>query len=339
MAMTAAVLGAGYFAGFHHEAWDRMDDVTLIGVANRTVAKAEATGFPAFGSLVELFETAGVPDIVDIATNPPTHKQAVQDAIDAGCRMIVCQKPFCTSHEEAIEVTEVAEAAGANLVVHENFRWQPWYRVMKAAMDRGDIGTVLQCTFRLRPGDGQGPEAYLDRQPYFQTMEKFLVRETAVHWVDTFRYLMGPVHSVYADLRKMNPVIAGEDAGYILFDHGNGVRSIFDGNRLLDHKAENHRMTMGEGLIEGTEGTLSLHGDGSVWLRKFHAMEETVLMEPYVGHPFGGDCVFMLCDHVAKFMRGEGELENRARDYLKVIEMEEAIYASDQAGSRQDVSP
>ncbi len=339
MSLTAAVLGAGYFAGFHHEAWDRIDGVTLVGVANRTISKAEATGFPAFASLKDLFDAVGVPDIVDVATAPATHVEAVTDAIEAGCKMIVCQKPFCQDMEEALALTARAEAAGVDLVIHENFRWQPWYRCMKAAMDRGDVGTVLQGTFRLRPGDGQGPTAYLDRQPYFQEMQKFLVHETAVHWVDTFRYLFGPVSSVYADLRKLNPAIAGEDAGYILFDHGAGVRSIFDGNRLLDHSADNHRMTMGEALVEGTDGTMSLFGDGSVRLRKFGATDDVMLMEPYVGHPFGGDCVFLLCEHVAKYLRGEADLENRARDYLKVLEMEDAIYTSSETGCRQEVSP
>ena len=39
------------------------------------------------------------------------------------------------------------------------------------------------------------------------------------------------------------------------------------GNRLADHKAENRRLTMGEMLIEGSEGTLRLDGDGALWLR------------------------------------------------------------------------
>lgn len=337
MSLTAAVLGAGYFAGCHHEAWNRMDGVTLVGVANRTLAKATATGFPAFASLNEMFDAVGTPDILDVATAPETHVQAVHEAIAAGCRMIICQKPFCVDFAEAKALTATADAAGANLVIHENFRWQPWYRAMKAAMDRGDIGTALQGTFRMRPGDGQGPEAYLDRQPYFQQMPRFLVHETAVHWVDTFAYLFGPVRSVYADLRRVNPAIEGEDAGYILFDHGEGGRSIFDGNRLLDHKAQDRRLTMGEALIEGTDGSLSLRGDGSVWLRKFGAMDETTLAEPYTGGYFGGDCVFRLCEHVARFLRGEGALVNAASDYLKVLEIEEAIYKSSETGCRQDI--
>ncbi len=71
------------------------------------------------------------------------------------------------------------------------------------------------------------------------------MHETAVHWIDTFRYLFGNPLAVYADLRQINPVIAGEDAGMILFDHPGGVRSLFDGNRHIDHAADNHRRTMG----------------------------------------------------------------------------------------------
>ena len=67
--------------------------------------------------------------------------------------------------------------------------------------------------------------------------------------------------------RRLNPSIAGEDAGIILFDFAAGPRGVFDGNRLADHAAENRRLTMGELLIEGEGGTLALNGDGGISLR------------------------------------------------------------------------
>ena len=119
--------------------------------------------------------------------------------------------------EEAEEIVRIGEEAGIDLIIHENFRFQPWYREMKRWIEAGRFGDLHSVSFRLRPGDGQGPRAYLDRQPYFQDMP-LLVHETAVHWVDTFRFLMGPIKAVTARLRKVNPVIAGEDAGYIIFE-------------------------------------------------------------------------------------------------------------------------
>lgn len=82
------------------------------------------------------------------------------------------------------------------LVVHENFRFTPWFRECRRLVDAGHFGRLHGISFRLRPGDGQGPHAYLDRQPYFQTMPQLLVRETAVHFIDSFRYLMGDVIAV-----------------------------------------------------------------------------------------------------------------------------------------------
>ena len=46
-------------------------------------------------------------------------------------------------------------------------------------------------------------------------------------------------------IAKAQSVIAGEDAGLVLFEHGSDVRFVFDGNRLVDHAAQNRRLTMG----------------------------------------------------------------------------------------------
>jgi hypothetical protein len=52
------------------------------------------------------------------------------------------------------------------------------------------------------------------------------------------------------------------------------------GNRLADHKAENRRLTMGEMLIEGSEGTLRLDGDGGLWLRSHGEKHLQNFVEP-----------------------------------------------------------
>ncbi|MEM8804272.1 MAG: Gfo/Idh/MocA family oxidoreductase [Pseudomonadota bacterium] len=222
----------------------------------------------------------------------------------------------------------MADAAGVPLVVHENFRFQPWYRSIKQAILNGAVGDPLQLTFRLRPGDGQGADAYLDRQPYFQTMPRFLVHETLVHWIDTFRFLFGAPDAVFADLRKLNPVIAGEDAGFVLFRYTDGRRAMIDGNRLLDHAATNTRCTMGEAWVEGTGGTLRLSGDGAVTARDFGDLEERVLLRPSTHEGFGGDCVYHLQRHVIDALDNGHGFENEARDYLGVIAIENAIYQS-----------
>lgn len=331
--LRVACVGAGYFSQFHYGSWSRMPDVEPVGSCNRDIEKAKATGWPAFDDLTQMLSEQS-PDILDIILPPVAHAETIRMALAHGVKWMICQKPFCNDLPEAKAIVAEAEAAGAIIVVHENFRFQPWYRAVKKALDDGSVGTLQQVTFRLRPGDGQGAEAYLDRQPYFQEMEKFLVHETGVHWVDTFRYLLGDPCVVYADLRKVNPVIAGEDAGYVLFDHPNGVRALFDGNRSLDHAADNRRRTMGEALLEGTKGTLSVKGDGSVTLRAFGELVESEILPADEWDGFGGDCVHALQSHAVSGFLGQTPLENVAADYLKVIEIELAIYESAETGRK-----
>lgn len=337
MTLRVACLGAGYFSRFHYDSWRRMEGAEAVAACDRDPVKAKATGLKAFETLDTMLSEI-TPDILDVILPPDGHSVALKTAIAAGVRTIICQKPFATSLEEATALTCAAEQAGARVIIHENFRFQPWFRAIKRALDTALIGDLHQITFRLRPGDGQGPDAYLNRQPYFQTMPRLLIHETAVHYIDTFRYLVGPPKSVYADLRSMNPVIQGEDAGYVIFEHDSNVRAVFDGNRHLDHAATNLRRTMGEALIEGTAGTLELLGDGSVLHRTFGTQSARQILEPDQSAQFGGDCVHALQKHVVSGVVTGSAIENTAREYLDVIRIKDAIYRSAETGQKMYVS-
>lgn len=331
--IRVAGAGAGYFSQFHYGSWRRIPEVDLISVCDIQRDKATATGLHSYDNLSAML-TAESPDLLDIILPPDAHAETIRTALSHGVRWMICQKPFCRSLTEAEEIVREAENAGAVIIIHENFRFQPWYRAIKSALMRGDLKTQLQATFRLRPGDGQGPRAYLDRQPYFQTMPRFLVHETAVHWIDTFRFLFGNPVAVYADLRRVNPVIAGEDAGYVIFEFADGMRAVFDGNRSLDHAADNLRRTMGEALIEGTGGALMLDGSGAVSFREFGARRAAQLLPPNAWDGFGGDCVHALQQHVISGLLNGTDLENTGSDYLDVIRIEQAIYKSDAEGRK-----
>ncbi|MEM6387122.1 MAG: Gfo/Idh/MocA family oxidoreductase [Pseudomonadota bacterium] len=335
--VQVACVGVGYFSQYHYQSWARIDDVWLIAACDSEVDRAKATGLPAFADLSQMLARQK-PDLLDVILPPASQADAIRIALEAGVKWIICQKPFCRSLAEAEALSAEADAKGATIVIHENFRFQPWYRAIKRVLDSGDCGEIHQARFHLRPGDGQGEAAYLDRQPYFRQMPRFLVHETAIHWVDTFRYLFGTPVSVYADLRQINPAISGEDAGFILFDHANGVRSLFDGNRHLDHVSDDLRRTIGTAVIEGSEGTLELRGDGSVSLRRFGDTAERIILAPDEGSGFGGDCVHALQSHVISALLNGTVLENTAPDYLEVIRIEEAIYLSAALGCKQGLN-
>ena len=333
------VLGAGYFARHHLRAWRDHPEVRLLAVVDRDPGRAGAAASAFGGRAVPDLEAALAlgPDLVDVALPPEAHLPAIERCMAARVP-VICQKPFCGGIEGARRAAALAQAAGTPLVVHENFRWQPWWRRVRAEIEAGRIGEPYQVTIRLRPGDGQGPRAYLDRQPYFRTMPRLLVHETAVHLIDVMRFLLGGLLGepewVWADLRRLNPAIAGEDAGLIVLGFPGGARGLFDGNRLADHAASDRRRVMGEAWAEGSAGTLSLDGDGGLALRAHGADAARPIPLDFPADRFGGGCVDALQSHVVGHLTRGASLENEAVAYLRVMEVVEAVYASAREGRR-----
>jgi predicted dehydrogenase len=334
--LRIATVGAGYFSQFHYDGWSRIAGVHLEALCALDRAEAEVAakhyGVPrAFGEIEAMLDEVR-PDLLDIITPPATHLALVRAAARRGIG-VICQKPLAPTLAEAEELVRVAEDADILLVVHENFRFMPWFRQARELIDQGRLGPLHSVHFRLRPGDGQGSEAYLGRQPYFQKMERFLIHETGIHFIDSFRYLMGEVSAVTARLRRINPAIAGEDTGYVVFEFASGATGLFDGNRLNDHVAQDYRLTMGEMHLEGERGVLRLDGSGRLWWKPQGGAEA---QEPYdwTARGFAGDCVHALQNHVVRHLRDGAPLMNRGRDYLANMTIEEAIYQSHDQGRR-----
>lgn len=324
--MRVAVVGAGYFGQFHLDAWARMEGADLVAVAERDAAKADGAGVPVYAEAAEMAR-AERPDIIDIAAPPAAHGELIA-ALAPLCPRLICQKPFCRDLAEAEAALAAAANAGARIIVHENIRNQPWHAEAGRLIAEGAVGDLYQAHFAMRPGDGRGEDAYLSRQPYFQKMERFLVHETAIHWIDLFRAWFGEPAGVYADLRRLNPAIAGEDAGLIVLDWADGRRAVIDGNRLCDHIAEDRRLTMGDMTVEGTDGTLRIDGLGRIWLRRFGSNEEREHVYSWTPRNFGGDCVYLSSKQYLEAFRGGAAHPTDAAAYLANIRIENAVYES-----------
>ena len=319
-----------------------MRDVEIVAICNRDIVAAQQIaknyGIPKCYSDIRTMLEAVEVDLIDIITPPITHKSAVETAIELGVN-VICQKPFAENLAQAEGLVSAAKAAGISLCIHENFRFMPWMRKIAQLLNKDLFGDIYNVRFAMRTGDGQGSDAYLARQPYFQTMPKLLIHETAVHFIDCFRYLFGEPDSLYASLKRCNPVIKGEDAGLVIFEYPKGMTVTFDGNRLLDHASSNPRRTFGEMMIEGTKATLRLDGEGRIYIRQFTELEEVEQQYHWQDKGFGGDCVYALNRHVADhFLKGT-VLENSAEQYLKNIRLEEAIYQSHTQGRRIVLQP
>ena len=338
--LRGVCIGAGYFSHFQYEAWNRIPEVDIVAFCNRDAVRSkevqERFGLETrYTDYREMLDRER-PDFVDVITPPGTHAEICAEAGARGID-IICQKPLAPTLEEAQGLVDRAKRDGVRLMVHENFRFQPWHRKIKGLMDSGILGERLHSlSFRTRTGDGWGEEAYIPRQPYFREYPRLLVYETGIHFIDTFRYLGGEIARVTAWLRKLNPVIQGEDCGLLVFEFENGAIGQWDANRYNEPpEGINARYTFGEFLVEGDQGSVRLGFDGSISLQRLGDKAQSIDYQPSK-EGFAGDCVYATQRSFIDHLQGGDAFETSGEDYLRSIAVQEAIYTS--AQSREPVA-
>ena len=332
MKLRGIAIGAGYFSQFQHEAWSRIPEVQILSVVSRNLDRARETAAKfnlphaaAWAELPALLD-ATKPDFIDIITPPETHLELVKLAAARGIA-VICQKPLAPTWDEAVAVVAEAKRAGLRFLVHENWRWQPWYREMKRQLDAGVLGELFSISIRMRMGDGWPEDAYLARQPFFRTYPRLLVHETGVHFLDTFRFLGGEITSFYARLQKRNAAIAGEDAGQIVCGLASGATAILDASRYNETDTPDPRYTFGTVRLDGSKGHLELDTDGNLTLKPLGQSARRIDYA-HERRGFAGDCVYALQRHFVDCMLAGREFESTGDDYLKTVALVEACYRS-----------
>jgi len=315
--LRGAIIGCGYFGRIQLESWTRVPGVEILAACDADLARAKDCALRVYASAEEMLAKEQL-DFLDIATRPESHLRLVRLAANAHLPTI-CQKPMAPNWADAVAMVEEAEAAGIPLMIHENWRWQPWYRAVKRMIDRGDIGQPIGYWFRTRRRDGVGPEPY-PNQAYFRGLSRFLIDELLVHHVDTARFLFGDIASVYAQARRVNPVIVAEDQALLIATHTGGLLGTIDGHRFLDPEPDGP--ALGEAGFEGDAGSLHVSATGDV----FNGRER--VWENQVREGYRGDSVRAAQHHFVACLRTGGAFETGGRNYLQTFAVVEAAYRS-----------
>ena len=328
--LKGVAIGAGYFSKFQYEAWNRIPEVEITALCNSNLERAKGImaqyGVKKHYTDYKEMILKEKPDFVDIITPPETHFEMCKFAADNGVH-IICQKPLAPTYKASKQIVDYVSKTNVRFVVHENFRFQPWHREIKTMISNGVVGNLFNLNFRSRMGDGWGEDAYLARQPYFRDYKKLLIYETGVHFIDTFRYHAGEVKDVYALLKRLNPVIKGEDSGLMILNFESGATAVWDANRYNENNFKTSRYTFGEYLIEGSKGSIRLYPDGKITLQELGKAEKE---HEYVHHNIGfaGDCCYIFQRDFVDNLVADLPFETGGHNYLKTLKVQEAVYAS-----------
>jgi predicted dehydrogenase len=139
---------------------------------------------------------------------------------------ILCQKPLAPTLAEAMDLVRTL-ATGTRLMVHENWRFRPYYRQVAQWLREDVIGKprMAQMTM-LSSGlvaNDAGKLPALERQPFMRTEPRMLVNELLIHHLDVLRFLLGPLEVLSARLRRYCTDIVGEDSALIHLQSASGA--------------------------------------------------------------------------------------------------------------------
>ncbi|MEO1019042.1 MAG: Gfo/Idh/MocA family oxidoreductase, partial [Pseudomonadota bacterium] len=270
--LRGTMIGCGFFAANHLQAWAEIEDVDLVAVCDREESKAavwaERLSIDAVFADAERMLAETKPDFVDICTTVETHRPLVELAARHEIPAI-CQKPFAETWEDGVAMVEACRLAGVPLLIHENFRWQRPFIELQQQLKTGVIGTphFARLTFR----HGVFEDLYAN-QPYLKTAKHFAIMDVGIHLYDLARFLMGEVKDVACRTQRLHPEVVGEDAVVSTLGHESGAISVVDISFYAKQEPEIFPETLV--WIQGEEGALELDRHYKLFVRKPGALEE-----------------------------------------------------------------
>lgn len=218
---SVAIIGCGKHGadrvGFaighaHAEAWKRADpslrlltvDPSAENLAN-LADRFDVAPADRFAGTSALY-AAVTPDFVSVCTWPGLHASQAKEAIAAGVKWIVCEKPMAADIAEVREMLAASRKAGAQMAIPHQRCFNPMNQLARRLIVEGAIGDGLILEGRVA-GDWD-------------------ILAWTVHWFDLARFLLDskPV-SVLAgcdvtDVRRYNHAVENASTIFVEFDNG-----------------------------------------------------------------------------------------------------------------------
>ena len=155
--LKIGIIGTGWIADAHMEAYKHMPDVEIVAGADLIPGKAEAffkkhgvEGVRCYNSDEELIANEKDLDGVSICTYNCQHAPCAIHALNAGINVML-EKPFTVTTEEAVEVMRAEKKSGKVLTIGFQPRFDPNMQMIKKIVESGELGKI----YYIQTGGGR----------------------------------------------------------------------------------------------------------------------------------------------------------------------------------------
>lgn len=268
--LRLGLIGSGFMGKTHvfgfaaaQRVFDLPYEVELACIADINMDQAEAArsalGFARATDVWQTMIDDPSIDIIDITAPNALHKQMALAAIAKG-KHVYCEKPLAPRAQEALEMTEAAEAAGVKTQVGFNYLCNPMINLAKQMIAEGELGEIRgyrglhaedymtdangPFTFRHDPAGGGA------------------LADIGSHALATAEFLVGPIARVMGDCVTMigcrpdgrggTKEVTTDDVGRAFVRFANGATGSIEGNWIATGRKMQHDFE-----VYGTKGALA----------------------------------------------------------------------------------
>lgn len=224
------LIGSGFVSTIHAEALARVPRAEVVAVASsnpgHAKAFAEKHGIPRH--FADYRDVVALPDVDAIVLGIPNdlHCEVTVAAAQAG-KHVICEKPLCTTLEEADWMIAACKHAGVLLLYAEELLFAPKYVRAKQLVDDGALGKV----YLIKQSEKHnGPHS-----PWFWDVSRSgggAMMDMGCHGVEYARWVLGrpKAVSVYAHMGTYvwKERTRGEDNSVLIVEFEGGATALIE---------------------------------------------------------------------------------------------------------------
>lgn len=255
--------GAFRIGHVHAKAYRRSTNFELVSAAdvnaeNLAYFQGQFDGVAGYPSLEALLAEQ-TPDIVSLCTYVGLHLKMIQTCIEAGVRVILCEKPFVSSPRELAVLRDLVAKSGVEILVPHFRRYIPAFKDASRLYSSGRVGERLMVTAAI--GDGWD------------------LSEWGSHWLDMFRFFHEdamPEH-VLAQARVRDR----RGFGHAMEDHAMAFMAFPGGGRALLETGPSYLPDGVNMVLTGTEGSIYVRNESELRVVTADGVENMTYAENY----------------------------------------------------------
>ncbi len=232
------LIGAGSVAQSYFSAFDKVEEASLVAVADLRAAAAQSAAeqmkCKAFTNPEAMLDD-GECEAVIVCTPPSTHPDVAENFLAAGVHML-CEKPLAITSAKAESMIELAEKQGVLLTMASKFRFVEDVIKAKAIVNSGILGEIILFENAFT--------SWVDMSKRWNTTPEIsgggVLIDNGTHSVDIIRYFLGPIRDVHVVEGKRLQSDAVEDTVQMFVHSRDGVMGTIDLSWSINKELDNY---------------------------------------------------------------------------------------------------